>query len=88
MSIFKIIGALGLIFIIAGITIKDRKKRDIVYILGGLCLEAYSIYIEDNLFIILQAFFVIVAVSDLFRPELPVHQNKLIRFFKNFFSKD
>lgn len=82
MSIFKIIGAIGLIFIIIGVAIKDRKKRDIVYILGGICLEIYSIYIKDNLFIILQAFFILVAISDFFRPELPQKENKILKFLK------
>jgi hypothetical protein len=64
MDIFKIIGALGLILISIGIAIKKRKTQDIYYILGGICLEIYSIYINDLIFIILQIIFTLTAVYD------------------------
>lgn len=62
--IFKIIGALGLILICAGIVTKKRKTQDIYYILGGVCLEAYSIFLGDVVFIILQMVFTISAIYD------------------------
>ncbi|MBI3633775.1 MAG: hypothetical protein HY226_05820 [Candidatus Vogelbacteria bacterium] len=61
---YKIVGAIGLILITAGILVKDRKKEDLLYILGGLLLEIYSIYIQDTLFITLQIIFTISAVYD------------------------
>ena len=64
MDVFKIIGALGIILIAIGIVIKKRKTQDIFYILGGICLETYSIYIKDVIFIILQIIFTLVAVYD------------------------
>jgi len=64
MNIFKIIGALGIILISVGILTKKRKTGDVYYILGGLCLEAYSIYIGDIIFIILQVIFILSAVYD------------------------
>ena len=65
-SIFKIIGILGLIFIIVGVLIKpkNRKIRDILYILGGLALMVYSVHIKDIIFIILQVIFIFVAIYD------------------------
>ncbi|MBW2963505.1 hypothetical protein KY306_01890 [Candidatus Woesearchaeota archaeon] len=71
-SIFKLIGALGIILIAIGIIIKKRKIQDIFYIFGGLCLETYSIYINDLIFIILQIIFTLAAVYDLIK----------IQFFK------
>lgn len=62
--IFKVIGALGLILISAGIITKKRKVQDIYYILGGICLEAYSIYLSDAVFIVLQIIFTLSAVYD------------------------
>jgi hypothetical protein len=70
--IFKTIGALGILLISIGIISKKRKTQDIFYILGGLCLEAYSIYIGDLIFIILQIIFTLAAVYDFAK----------IRFFK------
>jgi len=66
-ELFKIIGAIGLILIIVGVLIKskNRKTRDISYIIGGLFLTIYSIYIRDVIFIVLQVVFVIVSVYDL-----------------------
>lgn len=65
MDIFKIVGATGLLFISIGIITKNRKKQDVLYIIGGLCLEAYSIYLEDVIFIILQIIFTAAAIYDL-----------------------
>jgi len=63
-DIFKIIGALGIILISIGIITKKRKTQDVFYILGGLCLETYSIYIGDLIFIILQIIFTLAAIYD------------------------
>ena len=61
---FKIIGALGIILISIGIINKKRRIQDIYFICGGLCLEIYSIYIQDFIFIILQIIFILAAVYD------------------------
>ena len=66
-NIFKLIGALGIILISAGILIRKKKKEDIFYIIGGICLELYFIYINDLIFIVLQAIFILTAVYDLTR---------------------
>lgn len=68
-GLFKLLGIVGLLLIIAGVLIKrkDRKKRDILYIVGGLFLTLYSYHIQDYIFITLQIVFVIVAVYDLYR---------------------
>lgn len=63
----KFIGALGLLLIIAGILVKKRTTRNSIYIVGGILLEIYSIYIGDLIFTVLQAVFTIVAVYDLIR---------------------
>ena len=50
---FKFIGAAGLLMISIGLLPKNRKRQDILHILGGGCLEVYSIHIRDAIFIIL-----------------------------------
>jgi len=72
MVIFKLIGALGLILLSMGIITKKRKTQDTYYIIGGLCLETYSIYIGDLIFITLQIIFILSVVYDSIK----------IRFFK------
>lgn len=67
MNIFKIIGAVGLIVISAGIVTKERKTQDVLYIIGGICLEAYSIYLGDLIFIMLQIIFTLAAMYDLIK---------------------
>lgn len=60
----KIVGAVGLVLICIGIIQKQRKRGDILYIVGGICLELYSISIRDLIFIILQLVFIASAVYD------------------------
>jgi len=72
-DIYKIIGILGLLFIIGGnfmISQKKRIRRRYTYpllVIGGICLEIYSIYIGDTIFIVLQAVFIVVAIYGLIR---------------------
>ena len=68
-NIFYSLGIIGLILIILGILIKkkDRKKRDILYIFGGILLASYSFYIKDTIFITLQIVFVLVVIYDLIK---------------------
>ena len=68
-EIFKIIGALGLILIAIGIILKNRRRQDAMYIVGGICLEIYSIYINDLIFIVLQLIFTIAAVYDFIKQQ-------------------
>ena len=69
-NIFYIIAIMGLISIILGtfmIASKIKVRRRYTYpllILGGVCLEVYSIYIKDIIFIILQITFTIIAIYD------------------------
>lgn len=66
-TLFKLIGAAGLLLISVGIITKKRSQQDWLYIAGGLCLEAYSIYLGDLIFIILQVVFTVAAVYDLLK---------------------
>ncbi len=75
--LFKVIGALGLILISIGIITKSRKAQDIYYILGGICLEAYSIYLGDMVFIVLQIIFTFSAIYDLAKINLTKETVKL-----------
>lgn len=65
MSIYKIIGAVGLLSISIGVVTSKREIQDILYIIGGVCLEIYSIYLGDVIFIVLQVVFTLSAVYDL-----------------------
>jgi len=67
MDTFKLIGALGLILICIGLLLKNRMHQNILYIVGGVCLEIYSVYLRDTIFIILQIVFILSAVYDLFK---------------------
>ena len=67
MALMKLVGALGLVLISTGIITKRRKTQDLLYILGGVFLEAYSIYLGDLIFTLLQIIFTIAAIYDLVR---------------------
>jgi len=64
---FKLIGAAGLLVISIGIINKERRTQDILYIIGGICLEIYSLYLGDIIFIILQIIFTVSAIYDLIK---------------------
>lgn len=63
--IFKICGAIGLVIISISVLIKNEKRQDVLFILGGLFLLAYSSYLRDPIFIILQIVFIVVAAAEL-----------------------
>jgi len=63
----KIIGAMGLLFIVAGVREHNERREDILFILGSSGLLAYSIYLKDPIFIPLQAIFIIVTGWELWQ---------------------
>ena len=67
MNVYKLVGALGLVLISIGVITKSEKKQDILFIIGGIGLEIYSIYIRDAIFIILQIIFTATAAGELFK---------------------
>jgi len=72
-AIYQIIGSLGLVFIILGNLMIYRKaniRRRYTYpllILGGICLEIYSIHLGDKIFIILQGVFILASIFGLIK---------------------
>jgi hypothetical protein len=68
MEIMKLFGIVGLLCITAAVLFHNRKKQNILFIAGGVLLEVYSIYIQDVIFITLQAVFIVVALYALVKP--------------------
>ena len=64
-DIFKLIGYLGILLIVFGVIAKKRGTRDKYFLAGGLSLIAYSVYINDLIFIILEIIFTLAAIYDL-----------------------
>ncbi|MCK5149995.1 hypothetical protein KAJ87_03660 [Candidatus Pacearchaeota archaeon] len=73
LNIFSIIAIIGLLSIISGtfmISMKRNISKKYTYpllIIGGICLEIYSIYIQDLIFIILQGVFIISSIYGLIK---------------------
>ncbi|PIZ72200.1 hypothetical protein COY07_03465 [Candidatus Peregrinibacteria bacterium CG_4_10_14_0_2_um_filter_43_11] len=65
--LFRILGALGLLFITAGVLTKNRVHQNIVFIIGGILLTIYSAYIRDPIFMPLQVIFTFTAIYEFFR---------------------
>jgi len=63
--IFEAIGGVGLVLIIVGVLINKRRLENFFYIIGGLYLLSYSIYIKNFIFIALQIVFILAAGYDL-----------------------
>jgi lipid-A-disaccharide synthase-like uncharacterized protein len=58
-------GIIGLVLISVGLWIKNEVKQDIIFIVGGICLLSYSIFINDLIFVILQTIFILSALIEL-----------------------
>ncbi|MDO8627467.1 MAG: hypothetical protein Q7K42_03310 [Candidatus Diapherotrites archaeon] len=63
---FVIAGIIGLILISSGVLLKKRKTQDIVFIIGGIFLTAYSYSIGDMIFIVLQIVFILASMYSLY----------------------
>ncbi|MBS3157792.1 hypothetical protein J4206_00720 [Candidatus Woesearchaeota archaeon] len=81
--LFKLIGAVGLILIALGVITKQRKVQDKYYLLGGLFLTVYSIYIKDVVFIVLQIIFLVAAGYDLVKSDTFFGNNSRINTKSN-----
>jgi Ca2+/Na+ antiporter len=68
--IYKTLGTIGLIFIIAGMMVRSRTRRDALCAVGGICLFVYSIYLNDFIFTTLQACYVFVTLFDFAKRKL------------------
>ena len=72
-NVFYVVAIVGLLSIISGtlmISRKNKIRRRYTYpllVVGGICLEIYSIYIKDTIFIILQGVFIITAIYGLIK---------------------
>lgn len=60
-------GIIGLLIISFAIWLKNERKQDILFILGGISLLIYSITINNLIFIILQIVFITSASIELFK---------------------
>ncbi|MCR4285257.1 MAG: hypothetical protein NUV97_04435 [archaeon] len=81
---YTILAIIGLLSIITGtlmVSMKRKIRRRYTYpllLLGGICLEIYSIYIGDTIFIILQAAFIISTIYGIVK----VNERYLQNFLK------
>ncbi|HMP67698.1 MAG TPA: hypothetical protein PKA60_03040, partial [Candidatus Paceibacterota bacterium] len=58
-------GIVGLLIISYAIWIREEIRQNIFFIIGGLALLVYSIYIENWIFIVLQIIFAFSAIIEL-----------------------
>jgi len=61
-DVYQILGAIGLILVSYGVIVKDRRKQDIFFIIGGIFLTLYSLSIKSYIFITLQIVFIFAAI--------------------------
>jgi hypothetical protein len=57
----KICGMLGIVFMCLGVT----KKLNWCFLVAGLLLLIYSVFLGDFIFIVLQLIFIIVTIIDM-----------------------
>jgi hypothetical protein len=69
-NIYDLFGVIGIVFIVFGILLRNKKEEHILFILGGLFLCIYSIALNSYIFTILQIIVVISAAYELLRFDL------------------
>ena len=65
--IYKFIGILGMIFVSLGVLVDQVEKANLFYIIGGILLEIYSLYLRDFIFIVLQLVFIASAIYEYYQ---------------------
>ena len=60
-GIFHLLAILGLLILTFGILAKKEKQRNILFLIGGILLTTYSVYIKDMIIISLQIIFTLAA---------------------------
>jgi len=58
-------GIIGLIIISYAIWLKNETKQNVLFVIGGVCLLIYSFLIDNLIFMILQAVFVLSAAIEI-----------------------
>jgi hypothetical protein len=76
---FRILGAAGLVFISIGVIEKDRIHQNVYFIIGGLLLEIYAVYLRDIIYIPLQLIFVAASAYEIYH--LKKTRHPMLRFF-------
>ena len=71
---FKIIAIMGLLILTWGVVTKKERKRDSLFVIGGVMLISYSIYIKDLIIIAVQSIFTIAAAYNLIKGKLRVKE--------------
>ena len=56
-NIFKIVAIVGLLILTCGILTKKDSQRNLFFLIGGIFLIVYSVYIKDIIIISLQIIF-------------------------------
>jgi len=62
-----IFGIIGLIVISFAIWLKNERRQDVLFVIGGIGLLIYSIVIDNVIFIILQVVFILFAFIELLK---------------------
>ena len=65
--IFTISVILGLVFVIIGLLQRKEFKEDVFFLIGGIFLIIYSIYLKNVIFILLQAAFILATIWELIK---------------------
>ncbi len=56
-----------MIFVSLGILVDQVEKANLFYIIGGILLEIYSLYLRDFIFIVLQLVFIASAIYEYYQ---------------------
>lgn len=67
LSIYKILGIIGLLSVSFGVIKNDGYYENFYYILGGVFLGIYSFFISEYIFLVLQIVFIMSAIYSIYK---------------------
>lgn len=83
--IMNVVAILGAILHIYGVFLEKEKRRDLVFIIGGLCLFVYSLWISNKIFSLVMGGFTLASLIEFVEILTGHHKHdpKMVEEYKN-----
>ncbi len=83
--VMNIVAILGVILHIYGVFLEKEKRRDLVFVIGGLCLFTYALWIGNKIFTLAMGGFILASFVEFIEILTGYHKHseKNVEEYKN-----
>ncbi len=83
--VINTIAVVGVILHVYGVFLETEKRRDLVFIIGGVCLFIYALWIRNKIFALAMGGFTVASFIELIEILTGRHQHskKMVEDYKN-----